>query len=76
MAPLGTPLLPTTATLAFPLRPSSDKELTCLVCHREPCEWEFDVRGFGWRSTMGIHERCRAWQKDVPLPMVTTGAEQ
>ena len=44
--------------LAMPLRPSSDTYITCIVCVRDHCDFEFTARSAHARLVQGIHLEC------------------
>ena len=52
--------MPKTSTkiLAMPLRPSSDTCITCIVCLRDHCDFEFTSRTPGTRQVQGMHLEC------------------
>ena len=52
--------MPKTSTkiLAMPLRPSSDTYITCIVCTRVHCDFEFTSRTPGTRQVQGMHLEC------------------
>lgn len=45
-------------TVAFPVQPSDDDELTCLFCTLGKCTLQIEVYGGGRRVWCGAHEKC------------------
>jgi len=54
------PVLPEFSELTVTLHRNDDENLSCLFCHGTYlCEWAIVLRGFGQRTLIGLHERCR-----------------
>lgn len=50
--------LPPTATLTLHLVRTDDPGLTCFLCGRSDCTYEFSYRARGARVTTGAHSDC------------------
>ncbi len=46
------------ATVTIKLERTADQQITCVVCGREKCGWEFQAFVHGKRVWSGIHEAC------------------
>lgn len=53
--------LPATLTMTIRATRSKDNELTCFICGRERCEYEFSYRARGARVTSGVHRDCAGY---------------
>ena len=49
---------PKTITLTIKCEMSDDLTLTCFLCGRDQCEYEFSYRARGQRVTSGAHRDC------------------
>ena len=50
--------LPPTASLTLRFKRTDDCELTCFLCGRQGCTYEFSYRARGARVTAGAHTDC------------------
>lgn len=55
---MATPTKHERAQVTIKLQRTEDEELTCVVCCRDKCAWEFQAFVHGKRTWSGIHDAC------------------